>query len=240
MTFRTLLICATALLLSACFPAKEITAANAEQIPAAGRHLENVSDRASAGLKARISNQSLERFLVRNTASPVYGDCHDEKGTFLFSLSADNSAISMVFDECAGDDGSVLNGTVNGRFTETDGVIRMAMTGDLVARDGGDTINFAPIELTMDLVLTDHEIAAYLSHSGTYHYDTDAFKGTLTVDTIKPVGFSMATMTYSGHVTYTDSANHVLSVKRDNNGVHLTYDNLFLTAYTHAQWERND
>lgn len=235
---RTALLASAALLLSACFPDTEITHENTEQIIRSGGSLSVLTKQTSTGFKSRINNQSLERFLVR-TASTTTSECLEGKGTVLMSLSEDGASFSMVFDACAGENDVILNGTISGTFSEEGDIIETNMTGDLEARQGNNVITFDPIELNVKVTLSNTEIALYLAHEGQYHFNTESFRGTVTVKTLEPVGFSSSDMLYTGIVTYTDTAGNVLKVVHDNNGVHLYYNSTFLRSYSHVQWQES-
>lgn len=236
MNFKTTLISLSALFLVACFPAKEISSDNAERIVATANALTGVSDYALAGFTTRIDNRSLERLLVSKTASPVAGDCTNSEGTYLFSLSADHSGVSMVFDQCRSESGHTISGTVNGSVIEADGVVSVQLTGDLDVRSGSDRIALAPMTLSLTLTATDTEFSVFLSQHGTYVFDTSGFRGQIDVVTEQPVGCNVTSLTCSGAVTYRDAKGNALRVDHDNNGVHLYVNGAYLRSYTHREW----
>ncbi|WP_040557009.1 hypothetical protein [Reinekea blandensis] len=236
MNLKTILISLSALMLVACFPAKEISRDNAERVVATTNALNAVSDFALTGFRSRIDNQSLERFLVRNTATPVAGECYKEQGSYLFSLSADRSGVSMVFDQCQTESGHRLNGTVNGTVSEGDGVINVGLTGDLDIRIGSDRVSLAPMTMQLTLTVTETELSVYLSHHGTYVFDTATFRGEVKVHTELPFGCNLTQLACGGVVTYADTTGHTLRLEQDNNGVHLYLNGGFLRSYSHNDW----
>jgi hypothetical protein len=239
MKIKAGLIASCALFLTACFPAKEITQENAENVLSAVSRTTQVSELAQKAVKesdeAQINNQSLVRYLVRS-ATNISTSCENEGGTVSLSISENESDFSMVFANCEGEDGGLVEGTVSGTMSIEDGTYALSMVGDLEAKQGSDKIVFNPINFDLTFTLSDTEIALFIEHGGTYVYDTRGFKGSVKVETITPVGFAFSNLTHTGEVTYTDEAGNVLLVEHDNNGVHLSFNGSHFKTFTHVQW----
>jgi hypothetical protein len=240
MNFKSLLVFSSVLVLAACFPSKEITEENAESILGAGNRINQVSDMTEQGLDdaegARISNSSLERYLLR-AARNIGGACENDQGTYALSISENESDFTILFDDCEGDDGGTVDGTFSGNISETGDTLTATMVGDLEASKGNESITFDPINFILAITYSNTDVSVATSHSGTYIYDTSAYKGKVTVETVTPVSYSLSTSEWAGEVTYTDESGNVLRVEHDNNGVHLYYNNNLLNTYSHLQWQ---
>ena len=233
--FRHLLILASATVLSACFPAKEITQENAETILSATSRVSQVSTKTMEGFtSSEINNQSLQRILT-STARTLTGKCYNNQGSYLLSHSGDD-AFSMVFDHCSGADNGKVDGTLNGTFVQTGDLYEVNATGDLVASKNGNTITYKPIELTLSFLASETEASISIAHSGVYGFNTRLYKGDVNVETQQAVGYDFGTNTVTGIVNYTDASGNTLTVEHDNNGVHLSFNGTFFKTYSHSEW----
>jgi len=240
MNFKMLITVLSAAALTACFPAKEISEENAESILAATTRINQITEKTGTGFGAQITPSSLERFMARTTTN-VNDTCHNDEGSYLFSISETEASFSMAFDKCAGEDGGAIDGTVNGTFTETDNTYSVSMTGDLVASEDGESITFKPINFDLSVSgSTLVDLAITVSHGGTYTYDTDAYKGRVTVETIQPISFNIQTLEVTGIVKYTDGSGNTLRVEHETTGVYLYFNQQQapFKVYTHTQWNQ--
>ncbi len=232
---RHLLIIASTMLITACFPAKEITPENAESILAATSRINEVSNKTAEGFSSsQINNLSLQRILT-SSARTLTGKCYKDQGNYLFSQSEEND-FSMAFDSCAGADNGKVDGTLNGTFSQTGDLYEVNATGDLVATKNSNVITFKPIELTLRFNASEADLSISIEHGGIYGFNTRLYKGDITVETLEAVGFDFNTQTVSGIVTYTDASGNTLKVEHDNNGVHLSLNNTFVNSYSHSEW----
>lgn len=236
MWVRTLLLLLSASLLSACFPATELTENNAETVLTATNRIHQISNLTSEGFQdSTVSNISLKQVMAKTTTN-LMGSCYDDQGSYLFSASELSQEFSMVFDRCAGHDAGELDGTLSGTFEQTENHYSTSMTGNLKASRGSESITFAPVSFDLTFSLNETNASLYVEHSGQFSFDTKTFKGTVSAQTLEPVGIDLSTLEITGHVTYQDSSGNQLDVEHDNNGVHLTFNGAFLKSFTHQQW----
>ncbi len=233
-----ILIAACVTSLTACFPAREISQDNAVDILSVNNRLSQAQRATKDGFSSpQINNQSLERLLVsRISNNTVTGECHNNQGSFLFTRSETDDVFSLVFDQCAGDDGGQLDGALSGEFTSEGDTYSAVLTGDIDASKGNESIAFAPLTLSLGFTLSDTDISFEMSHGGVYDYDTRFYKGKVTVETVEPISFSSTTLSWTGKVNYTDSKGNVLTVEYDNNGVHLSFNSVHFKTYTTGEW----
>jgi len=233
MNSRVLLITWGLVLLTGCFPAKDLTPDQVQAVISARVGIEQIATTAMNGLNAQIPPRSMSH-LTAMTKTNLNDTCHLGRGQYLFSISATSPSFSMAFDHCADAAGNILDGTVNGTFTQQDEHYSAAMTGNLTLTQAKQTIRFEPINLV--LALGPDQRSFYLSHDGTYHYDSRNFRGPVTVNTVQPIGVNLDTLARSGQEHYRDESGNDLTVKHNNNGVQLYFNGIIIQSYSAEQW----
>jgi hypothetical protein len=141
-----------------------------------------------------------------------------------------------VFDRCAESDGGEIDGSLSGDYGVSEHHYELSMSGQVTASQGGESIIFETVQIDLSFTLNTQAPSLYVSHQGRYHVDTRAFRGSLTAQTLEPVGMDLTTLEVSGHVVYTDGEGNRLDVEHDNNGVHLSLNANLIKSYSHQAW----
>lgn len=223
--------------LSACMPENEISQENADAILSINSRISQVAELTQKSFTStHIDNPSLQRFLPQQSATMMTDSCVNDEGSFLFSKSVETGQFSLVFDQCQGADGGILDGSLSGDFTAEDNAYITSLTGELSARKKGQLINVDAITLDIEFLMNDSPLARYVSQEGDFQINDKDFQGVISVDTKEPVGIDDTTLNVSGYVTYKDDSGNELVVDHTNNGLHLYYNSLYLTTYQFNAW----
>ena len=231
------LIATAALSLTACLPETEISQESLIDILSVNTPIEQVAELAAKSFQnIQINNPSLQPYLTTHHAANITGACAGNRGSYLFSKSADNSLFSLVLDRCANVDGEILDGSLSGTFVNAYDTYSMSMTGSLTASKDDLTIDLEAMTMTFEFSKDKTGPTFYLTHSGTYSYHSSHYKGVLTVTTNDPVGMNGTTLETSGQVSFIDDSGNQLLVEHTNNGIHLYLNNVYFYTYSHSDW----
>ncbi|MEJ2043337.1 MAG: hypothetical protein P8X74_01240 [Reinekea sp.] len=228
------LILASAIV-AGCAPEANIGIKSAETVLSVNSRINQVARLTAKGFtNTRINNPTLQPFLTTGSANTLTGSCKNEHGSYLFSKSDESGQFSLAFEQCEGTDGGVVDGTLNGHFASEGNSYSTNASGSLTTNQGDVAVDMHGLELSLEFNLDNGSF--FISQSGDYNIRSRHYKGTVSVNTQKPVGIDTQSLMADGVVSYRDLSGNVIRAEHTNNGIHLYLNQGYYTTYGLEHW----
>lgn len=255
MNIQGFVLAAATLGLVACMPETEMNAENVETILGASSVTTHINDTVHIGVQSQASlSKSLNRMSAKALSNFYFEDkCLNDSGEYQFSGEYSElepqlkGKFNLAFNQCRQAqialDG-VVAGTFSGQVSDNSLSLQYTLTGGVDLKQAGQSIRVTDYAAAVSMQaeysgLTLLESSIQYQHSGTYQYNTQAYKGRITAQTITEVywGYVGNNLTeVVGEVHYLDESGNLLAVVHSANGVSVNLNGQLVRTYTHEEW----